>query len=295
MRNSDLTYGHDFMIAQFGWLRNKLLWQDPLADIAPNPQAFHEAMTRKPASRRYAILFTARSSSTRLYAAASGTGQLGVPREWFRPDFSKLIAGRLGATSLGKYVQVLSRVHTSGNLFGAELTWRHIQSTFGTPQRFRALVAPDEYVGLLRRDIVTQAVSVLRFRQTGIAHSPTTANDTIRIGDDRFQYDSKKIAHWINILTQQEAAIETYFQQFNIQPLRLSYEQLSRMTDPQVAMTLADHLQVNLKSDLPIKTGHIKLGDEKSLDFATRFRAENDGFMADIDQKRMPLLAQYPE
>ncbi|MFV0300490.1 MAG: Stf0 family sulfotransferase [Paracoccus sp. (in: a-proteobacteria)] len=272
-----------------------LPWQDPFSEIPRDAEKFQQFMQGIPASRRYVILFTPRSSSTRLKAAAEATGQLGNPGEWFNPLFYEMSAGSLSATSLPDYVDVLSRARAPGGLFGVELTWRQLDRFFGTVERFREVLAPDEHVSLIRHDVVAQAVSVVRLVQTGLSHSVKTTADEIRRSDDGFAYEEKKICNRIKKLTEDECRSEAYFQRFGITPLRLSYEQLSRKTDPEIARLLADHLGVDLTADKQIVSGHQKMAGAKSAEFVKRFRAENAEFLADIDRRRAPILARYPD
>lgn len=73
----------------------------------------------------------------------------------------------------------------------------------------------------------------------------------------------------------------------DIAPLPLISRHLARLTDAEIAKTLAEHLNVGLA----IAIGHTKVNVQKPAHFAAYFGAKSIGLMTDIDRQCTPRLA----
>ena len=162
---------------------------------------------------------------------------------------------------------------------------------FGSDARFDTLVAPTHLAWLIREDIVLQAISISRMRQTRIGHDTGLTAEERAKGDDRFTYDGNDIRHRLHVIRWYEIQTEAYLARSSLPLLRLSYEKLSDMGPMQIAQCMADHLGHDLPEDLTFQETHRKLGTDKNLAFAERFRAENPRLIARIDAMRAPMLA----
>lgn len=179
------------------------------------------------ADRGYVICATPRSGSNYLCQLLASTGQLGKPQEYFnthaRQKFSdpgyprdrhaQIDAVRsIGATPNGIYaVKILplqySRVTRKVDLF--------------------RMLPHLELVRLHRRDLLGQALSLSRVRQTGQIMASKQAN-AVPV------YKVEDIKTCIRDLQTREAIWDQVMREFGVQPLTLAYEDVMR--DPQAAI-----------------------------------------------------------
>jgi LPS sulfotransferase NodH len=270
---------------------------DPFPGLSPDPGQRARILERPAAERTYAVVFTPRSGSSRLTEILTRARWLGRPGEHFNPAFVRRTAQHLGARDLPEYVALLKRHHATLGTFGLKATWRHVQRLFGSADRFRALVAPNAWLWLVREDIVLQAVSISRMVQTEIAHNlPDVGNARLADADTQFRYDGQDIAGRLLAIRALERGGEAMFARLKVAPLRLSYERLLPMEPGALARRIAAHVGAEVSSQAIFEDlRHRRLGTDKNLDFARRFRAENAGLVARVERARVPMLTALEE
>lgn len=263
--------------------------------LTPNAEGRARALKAPAPKRRYAMFFTPRSGSSRVTAAAQKAGVLSNPDECFNPLFVPQMAQALGAQDLDDYLHVLTHRRNGHGTFGCQITYAQLVQVFGTGARFHRKVAPDSAFWLIRHDIVAQAVSVTRMIQTEVAHSAHSSARAIQSSEERFDYDARAIATYVQRIAWMERQTETYFRRFGPEPLRLSYEQLAAMAPREILEMMSDHVGSNPLFDRDYETDHEKLPGTKAHAFAARFREEHGDLMSRIDASRAAMLTRHPK
>ncbi|WP_167803331.1 Stf0 family sulfotransferase [Pseudoroseicyclus tamaricis] len=273
-----LTLGR---LARFGLART---YRD-----VPERAAYHAQLAAKGMPvRRFALLFTPRSGSSRITDLATQTGGLGYPGELFNPRFTPKIARHYGARSREELVRLTLLDRQVDGIFSCKVTYAHLLETFGGPRRFFAEVAPDACIWLIREDILGQALSLARMRQTGYAHSTE-----VKAGAEAaapITYDAAAIRHALRVLRHLERRTEAIFAARRLTPLRLSYEQTIAMPEAALLGRIAAHVGIPAPETTGIESRLQKLADDKSLSFAERFRAEHGRWLARLEAARQPML-----
>ena len=260
----------------------------PFPDTITDPQRHARELALSPAAIRYAMHFTPRSGSSWVGDIATRTGKLGNPGEPFNLPHVEVVAARLNATDLDSYIDKPSRVRNTGGIFGFQLTYGHIATTFGGPAAYMRHFRNDPTFWLIREDIVGQAVSLSKKAQTRIGH--TIHQRAAADRDAGFDYDTTSIIRFLTHLELYEQGTERLFAKFGLDPLRLSYERMTQLKPIEVAQVIARHVgRPDLTFD-EIESEHAKLGTSLNSEFAERFRAEHPELVAKIEDKRHHIL-----
>ena len=143
-----------------------------------------------------------------------------------------------------------------------------------TPDRLEKALGRPLYVHLSREDKVAQAVSLLKATQTGLWHVAPDGSELERTAPHRdATYDSRVIGSLVDELTDQDEAWRRWFATHGIEPVRVTYGDLSR--DPRAglrAVLAGLGKSTSLASGVEPRTA--RLADEQSGDWITRFRAD---------------------
>lgn len=263
--------------------------RDPFRGVRFDEDRFLKAMSRRAAGKRYVICFTPRSGSSRLTDILTHTGTLGTPGEFFNPAFIPDIAQTFSARNLTDYVDLVLRLRNTDGIFGCEITYPQIFGSFGG---FMESLQPTATLSLIREDIVAQAVSISRMVQTKVSHSTASSCEEIAGADDRFSYAPRQIERYLCALAWMEHRTHDYLSGCGACPLRLTYERTIAMAPSRLVRMIATHVGVG--DDLPgADSAHHKLGQEKSMDFATRFRRERPQLIRTIDRNRHHILQAH--
>jgi LPS sulfotransferase NodH len=242
---------------------------------------------------RYLIFFTPRSGSSRLGDLIAQTGHLANPGEPFNPAFVPTIARKMEAADLESYVDHLMRMRFTNGVFGAEATHGHVRSVFGSMEEILRLVRPRSCMWLIREDIVAQAVSLSRLKQTQVAHSPTANQSAQENAEAVFAYDPQEILGAVKGLALQEERMEEDFARCGVDPLlRLSYEHTTRAAERDLLALLSRHIGVDLPERAELHSSFSKLKSTKANEFTTRFRTENADLVAEIDARRAKWISK---
>lgn len=267
---------------------------DPFAGLAPDPGRQAAVLARPLPPVRLVIWFTPRSSSTRLTEILAATRRLGHANEVFNPRFAARPARSVGAADAAGYARLIVRAQAVAGVWSCEITAHQLAALFGSGEDFLQAVQPTAHLWLIRRDIVAQAVSLAKMVATGIGHTPQAGGAARAAADAGYGYDGRAIRHWIGHLRRAEIASEALFRRHGLQPLRLSYEQLTGLAPQQVVDLVAAHLGLPPPA-APVAEGarlaHQKLGTARNAAQAGRFARENPAFLRRLARQRAPMLA----
>ncbi len=214
----------------------------------------------------------------------------GVPRLRFiyRPfGWIRMLTGRFAwrniswfePVSYRQYLAEIARVNTTSNgVFGIKMHWnqykRHMLDLNLTADFWNV---PVKWVRISRQDEIRQAISFVRAAQSN------SWNSNMEIKRDPI-YDGASIAAALERITSENADWQTYFEQNNIQPLNISYEQLTREMDDTVRRVM-DFIGTSI--DVVPSPQTKQQSDSTSSEWATRFSRE---FPQYAHRAQMPQL-----
>jgi len=173
---------------------------------------------------------------------------------WFEPS------------SYRQYLASIARVNTTSNgVFGIKMHWnqykRHLLDLNLTVDFWNV---PVKWVRITRQDEIRQAISFVRAAQTN------SWNSNMEIKRDPV-YDGSSIAAALDRISTENADWQTYFEQNNIQPLNISYEQLTREMDVTVRRVME---YIGAPIDVIPSPQTKQQSDSTSSEWATRFIRE---------------------
>jgi trehalose 2-sulfotransferase len=118
-------------------------------------------------------------------------------------------------------IAIAVRVGTTANrCFSIKLHTWHFDRLSNNPEILNAFPAP-RFVRLTRRDLLGQAVSLVRARQTGRYHASTDEGRTPN-------FDGATIYNAIKEIAINRARWDTFFARNDLKPLRVEYEDLEQ-------------------------------------------------------------------
>jgi LPS sulfotransferase NodH len=169
-------------------------------------------------SRGYLICSEFRSGSTLLCRWLASTGRLGRPDEPFRDN---ALAARLDRDP-ALLDRLLDEATTDNGVYGIKLFSRQFDATMKA--RWVERLPGLAFIHLERRDLLGQAISLMRALQTGQYESSQA-----RLAAPR--YDRDEIERQIGLIAQGQARWKSYFARNGIAPLWLVYEDM--VSDPE--------------------------------------------------------------
>ena len=131
------------------------------------------------------------------------------------------------------------------------------------------------YVHLSRENKVAQAVSLLKAMQTGLWHIASDGSELERTAPHQeAAYDATTIRKLVDEPTLQDDAWSEWFVSHRIEPVRLTYDALSR--DPQAGLrAVLSGLGVDTSLASTIMPRTAKLADKQNENWITRFQTDN--------------------
>jgi LPS sulfotransferase NodH len=130
------------------------------------------------------------------------------------------------------------------------------------------------YIHLARRDKLAQAVSLIKAEQTGLWHIAPDGTEVERLAPHgEPQYDFGKIARTVEELERYDAAWLTWFGEQGIEPLRITYENLSA-SPVEVLMCICNALGVATPAPEKIEPGVAKLADAVSVGWMRQYQRD---------------------
>ncbi|MEM1154357.1 MAG: Stf0 family sulfotransferase [Pseudomonadota bacterium] len=280
---------HAIQESNFGFPKSLTGLVNPFKDVQDSPHFRAKLEARELPANRYVIFFTPRSGSSRLTDIVAAADGLGKPGECFNLKHIREMIEFFGAQSMQDYVNLLMRYRNDAGTFGSEIAMGQMHTFFASPDAFFDIYQPTACLFLIRENIIQQAVSMSRKKQTGVAHNTPRSVTDARSGE--FKYDAGEIAKALKRLAKQEVLIEELCSQRGIEPLRLSYESLLDKTATQFLPVIAEFVGADLTNVEGARSDHQKLGDEKNLAFAKRFADERSRLVESIEERRASTLA----
>lgn len=137
--------------------------------------------------------------------------------------------------------------------------------------RIETVFGSTTFVHLSREDWIDQAISLLRAEQTGLWHRNADGTELERrTHSNEPEYDAEAIARHVDDLTALDSSWESWFQSQELQPLRITYDALSR--DPQdVLSSVLSEIQCDPGIAKTVATPTAKLADSESEEWKKRF------------------------
>lgn len=266
--------------------------KDLFQNVAVDKVSQTNLLKRPAATTSYVIHFTPRSGSSWLTDIISATKKLSAANEAFNPNFIPKIAQAIGAVDMDSYIHLLLRKFNSNGVYGVEVTAHQINAVFEGYAGFHNYFGNSPCFWLIREDIVAQAVSLAKMVTTNVAHTDGSDDATRLASDVRFEYDAALIKKWLEHIHAAEIKSESWFLEYNLFPLRMSYEQTTGLSPLQMVNVISRHLGRPDIAPMTFSTQHTKLGTVQNERFASRFRDEHGEYMAGIDALRSPMLAK---
>lgn len=173
---------------------------------------------------------------------------------WFEPS------------SYRQYLSTVAQVNTTSNgVFGIKMHWnqyeRHMLDLGLTVDFWEV---PIKWVRISRQDEIRQAISFVRAAQS------SSWNSNMEIKQEPV-YDGPAIVAALKRISAENASWQTYFEQHNIRPLHISFEQLTGEMDSTVRLVM-DYIGVQLGEVPDPQTK--RQSDSATGEWATRFVEE---------------------
>jgi len=246
--------------------------------------------------RSYIICATARTGSTLLCKLLSASGVAGVPESYFhQPSISSWVTALnlSGLETVGEgqvLWAVLKAVRQKGTggtgAFGLRLMRQSFDFLLGRldvlypglandRERLEAAFGRTLFVHLSRADKVAQAVSLVKAGQTGLWHVAPDGTELERTAPPQeVVYDAEQIEQAFMILAGFDAAWDRWFEKERIEPVRVTYEELSA-NPTGVLVRVLERLGLQREAAVGVTPGVARLADETSHKWAERFRSES--------------------
>jgi LPS sulfotransferase NodH len=243
-------------------------------------------------SRLYVVCSSQRTGSTLLVHLLQKTGILGFPREQFRKFLTERIAA--GTLTYDSIVpQIFSTFQTPNGVFGVKIHGHQYPHFRNAVQglsadigvQIRELLQRTTYISLKRRDVLAQAVSLWRARETMVFHNfesplaalrrlPRTLLGTSSTSSQLPEYDYNSLkTDLLELVTEQEVWNQVFLEQ-NIRPLTLYYEDFIKdMKGTLKTIAQEMGLAIPVRKRFPIAPCK-KLADSHSQRIRERFMRE---------------------
>lgn len=210
--------------------------------------------------RGYALCGESRAGTTFLKEMLTSTGVLGAPAEWFNPIWRTRDEG-----SAADFLETMrAQSSTPNGVYGLKIFSQ--QTPRAARLRWATRLPNLSFVHIRREDLLGQAISLARSAQT----ARFTADQAERAAP---AYDRQAIASALIELARGQARWDIWFARNGVDPLRLTYEQLT--SDPQDAVTrIAALVGVEGATIDPAKVPSRVMRDDLSEQWRERFLAE---------------------
>jgi trehalose 2-sulfotransferase len=244
----------------------------------------------------YVICTSPRSGSTLLCKLLAATGVAGNPDSYFhRPSISAWVT-TFGLTAEPSFPEreILAAVFRAAvakgsletGIFGLRLQGGSFDfftkklavlypGCSKDTERFQAAFGLTLFVHLTRRDKVQQAVSGVKAQQTGLWHAAPDGTELERSSPPQEPvYDADEIRARFDEVTAHDRNWNEWFAAEEIDPLRITYEELSKAPVDTVREMLR-LLGLDSRAADGVEIGVAKLADDINRDWAARFRSEH--------------------
>lgn len=233
-----------------------------------------------PPQTNYCILSTPRSGSTMFCDALTSTGLAGFPREHLRDP--SLILAQQGNFDSDRYLKAIKSLHTTQNsVFGTKLISHFIEKYVSLSKgNLNPLDYFDNFIYLIRRDKVAQAVSLFMAQKSGvwkISQAEKLSNYQNKISNKTITKDDLEQVHKLhNRLLKEENYLEQMCVQKNIKPLVVYYEDITTDLSGHIAKLLRclNIISEENTEQLNITIKEKKLGSQTSQNVIDMYKQE---------------------
>lgn len=245
--------------------------------------------------KSYIICATPRSGTTLLCDLLTDTGLAGKPDSFFQLQSRQWWAKRLNVPSINwtnesafdrTFLEaIIQRGKSKTPVFGMRLMWSDLKAlnkrlkvlypeSSNNKGEIQNVFGPTLFIHLSRKDKVAQAVSRVKAEQSGLWHVDDKGNERERLKLGKaLIYDAAVLSNQILEYEKHDLEWSHWFIQNKIQPVCISYEELSK--NPQnVLKTILSALGQSTDIVGTIKPRTSKLADNKSKEWIKRFRTE---------------------
>lgn len=228
----------------------------------------------------YCILSTPRSGSTMFCDALTSTGLAGFPREHLREP--SIALEQYGNFDSDRYIRAIKSLHTTPNsVFGTKLISHFIERyIFITEGKLNPLDYFDNFIYLVRKDKVAQAVSLFMAQKSGvwkINKAEKLSDYQNRISSRSITKDDLEQVHTLHDrLLKEEQHLEQLCDRNNINPLVIYYEDLTvdLYSNIEKILRYLNIISEQNNSEINISLREKKLGSQKSKEIIERYKQE---------------------
>jgi len=219
-------------------------------------------------TRDFVLAGTQRTGSHMLGLAMRDTGALGCPLEYANNRNVGLWAQRFGTGAVADTLAAVKRHRTSPNgVFGIKMHYAHLRN-LGGAAALEELFPGARFVLLSRRDVLGQAVSYSRAKQTDV-----WMNGAEAAAEPRF--DAKQIDAAMRRFLRHTAAWRFLLAKLDVPHLEFAYEDVVRDL-PGTVRAIADFLEVDLPAR-PIAAPTARQRDALNDEWRARYLRERPG------------------
>jgi trehalose 2-sulfotransferase len=233
----------------------------------------------------YLLCATPRSGSTLLCGLLTSSGVAGRPASYFNRrglhDYAvnwRITRPRDGRIDDAYVRAALAAGRTPNGVFGGRIMAETLPelvgdlatgSTASDVELLSTWFGRLEFVHLRRHDVVAQAVSWAKARQTHFWHP----DEAVQPGGQPAHYDEELIGRLVTAIENGEADWARWFDANGIVPHEVVYEELAA-DPPRTAHDVLDYL--GLQPDRQLVVGHHRQADHVNADWVARFRARQE-------------------
>lgn len=260
------------------WFGQNLWPETGTSATPPTPDPAEPA----PVGKLLILCMTPRSGSTALSAALSDSKLMGRSGERLgNGPLKKIIEAQRPASLVALLRAVIEDSRTRNGVAQIKCDLPQLLP-FLLDAACLPIIQQAQMVYLTREDILGQAISRYRGFQTGLWHSTQAAAAT---GSLEVAYDFAAIKGQIDRLVQMMAAYERLFAALNLQPIRISYEQVTQNSQ-MVMARIADAMQITLPEGASLENGgHTKVATRNNDQLRARYLAECQALLQAEAQK----------
>jgi len=231
------------------------------------------------------IFITPRSGSTWLGDLLTKQGTVGFPEEYLNADCLPATNVELHANKELDYLNGLLATRSATNgIFSIKTCWGEVER-FSSVDFFRYFEEA-QFVHLRRRDILSQAISLLTATESGVFH----VRDGVLLGAEHrtprndFNPTSMdeasaltKIRKWVGHIVNFESATELQFAVRGIEPTRIYYEDMVDDVESVIRKVLS-LMQVE-PTLIPTESGFSRTSSPQTLNIKSKFVNQNREFL----------------
>ncbi|MCP5049797.1 MAG: hypothetical protein GY940_21695 [bacterium] len=243
--------------------------------------------------KSYIICAVQRSGSTLLCEALQNTGLAGNPAEHFILWLRKIKEQDHGLTQKEVFDDFIDQGIGPNQVFGTKMMWSYCKDTItkmkevfqvagNNPsdlQVLREVLPNPKFIFLVRRNVVRQAISLYKTEKTRLHHIMNDEqHQRLEQLNETLIFDPTKISNYHRYVSQHQARWEEFFEENNIRPYRVVYEDFVQSYE-ETALRLLRFLDIPYPENLTLKPRKMRpLADNVT----EKWEAEYEGMLSNI-------------